>query len=53
MEGRRAEHRFAFDHADEFYNAVTDDFLAKALAPAVRLSRQVRTFSDAEQFQGR
>ena len=53
MEERRAEHRFAFEHADDFYSAVTDDFLALRLAPAVRLAREVRTFSDADQFQGR
>ena len=46
MESRRPEHRYAYDNADEFYNTVRDDLLLNQIVPAVKLAREVRTFSN-------
>ena len=50
MESRRPEHRYAYDNADDFYNTVTDELLLNQMVPAVKLSREVRTFSSVRKY---
>ena len=52
MDARRAEHRYAYEHADDFYNTVEDTLLLTQFVPGVKLAREVRQFANADQFQG-